>query len=248
MAIDPSSTAFDPRQFDAIYPPGVERHYWNICRNAILTRAVRAAGNGNVLEVGCGKGLVVAHLRAQGIEARGVDLAEVTPLPEVAAHVRTGVDLFDIGTAHFHDVGIVLLLDVIEHIEHPTDFVERIRAHVPSAHTFIFTVPARQELFSNYDEFNRHFLRYDRTTLRRHVDTTGKRNWKASYFFHALYPAAWLVLKWKGARETRYVVPKTVLQRLGHRLLGWIFLVEYSVLPGGVPGTSIIATVSDPHR
>lgn len=248
MASDPSSTAFDPKQFDAIYPPGVERHYWNICRNAILTRAVRAAGQGNVLEVGCGKGLVVAHLRAEGIEARGVDLANVPALPEVSAHVRTGVDLFDIPAEQFTDVGIVLLLDVIEHIEQPAAFVEHIRTHVPSAHTFIFTVPARQELFSNYDEFNRHFLRYDRSTLRKHVDATGKRTWKASYFFHALYPAAWLQLKLKGARETRYVVPVTGLQRAVHRLLGWIFLVDYFLLPAGIPGTSIIATVSDPQR
>lgn len=248
MATDPSSTAFDPAQFDAIYPTGVERHYWNICRNAILTRAVRAAGPGKVLEVGCGKGLVVAHLRAEGIEARGVDLAEVPALPEVAAHVRTGVDLFDIPAHEFTEVGIVLLLDVIEHIEHPTDFVERIRKHVPSAHTFIFTVPARQELFSNYDEFNRHFLRYDRRTLRSHVDPSGSRIWKASYFFHSLYPAAWLQLKLKGARDTRYVVPVTPMQRFVHRLLGLMFLVEYALLPAGIPGTSIIASVSEPQR
>lgn len=245
MAVETTSSAFDEAQFDAIYPLGVERHYWNICRNAVIARAVGNVGPGEILEVGCGKGLVVADLRTRGFDAIGVDLAPVQPVPGMEAWVRTGVDLFDIDPGVFSDVRTVLLLDVIEHVEGPADFVDRIRRHLPQAEAFIFTVPARQELFSNYDAFNRHHLRYDRHTLRKHVDPLAERNWKASYFFHALYPAAWLQLKLKGSRRTWYDVPETPLQRMMHWLLGRLFMLEYRMLPGGVPGTSIIATVRE---
>lgn len=245
MADSVQGTAFDERQFDAIYPDGVELHYWNLCRNEIIAHAVGKAPEGPVLEIGCGKGLVVADLRKRGFEVTGVDLAPVKPLGQVARHVRTGVDLFDIPSAEFKGIRTVLLLDVIEHLEDPVEFLSRVRHHLPSAETFIYTVPACQELFSNYDEFNRHFRRYDLDMLRRHTDPDRTRGWHASYFFHSLYPAAWLQLRLSGARETRYDVPRSTASRAAHRLLGLFFRLEKSLLPSNWKGTSIIATVSE---
>lgn len=245
MAAEAPDTAFDERQFEAIYPAGVERHYWNICRNAIVADAVRSVGPGPVLEVGCGKGLIVADLRARGIDITGVDLAPVDPLEAARDHVRTGVDLFDLDASGLADIRTVLLLDVIEHIEDAAGFVARIRAFLPGVRNFIVTVPARQELFCNYDEFNRHFRRYDLALVRAHLDPGGGRKWKASYFFHALYPAAWMVLRLKGRRETRYHVPVSWTSRMIHRALGAFFRLDHALLPGRWKGTSIIATVSD---
>lgn len=245
MANDPAGTAFDEQQFDAIYPVGVELHYWNRCRNAIIAAAVRQAPPGPVLEVGCGKGLVVADLRKRGFDVTGVDLAPVRPLDEVKDHVRTGVDLFDIPSTGLSNVRTVLLLDVIEHLEDPIGFLARLRGHLPAAATIIFTVPACQELFSNYDEFNRHFRRYDLATLRAHTDANHTRGWKASYFFHTLYPAAWLQLRIVGSREARYHVPRSFFGRLIHRALGIFFRLDHALLPSTWKGTSIIATVTE---
>ncbi|HRF78791.1 MAG TPA: class I SAM-dependent methyltransferase [Flavobacteriales bacterium] len=245
MANDATASAFQEHQFDAIYPPGVERHYWNVARNAIIAEQLRKVDPGQVLEVGCGKGLVVAYLRERGFDVAGVDLATIGVLPEVEEHVRTGVDLFDLDPSRFTITKTVLLLDVIEHLEDPAAFVERIRTFIPSVKTFIFTVPARQELFSNYDEFNRHYRRYDASTLRAHVDPKGARNWRVSYFFHLLYPAAWVQLRLKGARETWYNVPKTGIERFIHNMLGYFFILDHKVFPAHWKGTSLIATVTE---
>lgn len=245
MGAETTGTAFDEQQFEAIYPTGVERHYWNLCRNAIVADAVRSLGKGPVLEVGCGKGLIVADLRRRGIDIIGVDLAPVRPLDEVKAQVRTGVDLFDLDPNSLAHVRTVLLLDVIEHIEDAAAFVERIRIFLPGARNFIVTVPARQELFSNYDEFNRHFRRYDPATLRAHIDPQGLRGWTYSYFFHSLYPVARWVLWLKGRRVTRYDVPRSPLARAVHRILGMVFRLDHALLPAHWKGTSIIATITD---
>ena len=237
-----SDTAFDADQFDAIYPPGVELHYWNRCRNAVIAGFLeRHAPDAPMLEVGCGKGLVVAALRDRGVQIRGVELAAIEPVEEAAPYVQAGVDLFDLDPVRFDDVRTVLLLDVIEHIEDAAGFIDRIRTFLPNVVCIVCTVPARQELFSNYDSFNGHFRRYDLDLLKQHMDPSGTRRWSGSYFFHSLYPAAWLQLRMNGARETRFNVPRSAIACLLHSVLGAAFRLEQRLLPGSWYGTSIIA-------
>ena len=161
MASKPE-TAFDHEQFDTIYPEGVERHYWNRCRNQVIAEHLRRIrAEGPLLEVGCGKGLVVHALRNAGFAITGVELAAVRPILEAAPYVRTATDARQLEVAQRNEVRTILLLDVIEHLEDPVAFLAELRSHFPALRHLLLTVPARQELFSNYDEFNGHFRRYD---------------------------------------------------------------------------------------
>jgi SAM-dependent methyltransferase len=239
-------TAFHSEQFDAIYPPGVERHYWNRCRNRVIAGTLRKIGaHEPMLEVGCGKGLVVAALRAEGFDITGVELAAVEPVEEARPYVRTGLDVFSLPESERRTVRTILLLDVIEHIEDAAVFISAIRDHFPAMEWLVITVPAGQELFSNYDFFNGHFRRYDLDLLRRHADPERNRRFLARYFFHALYPAARMLLKRSGRRKTSFDVPETFVQRSFHALLGGLFHLEYKLLPGSWKGTSIIAAIGN---
>lgn len=239
-----SDTTFDREQFNAIYPEGIERHYWNRCRNRVIVDMLqRIHAKGPVLEVGCGKGLVVAALREEGFDVRGVELAEVEVIPQAREHVATSTDALSMDEDQRRPVRTVLLLDVIEHLEDPVSFIDRIRQAFPALEWILVTVPARQELFSNYDTFNRHFRRYDEQVLHQHLDPTGTREWHWSYFFHALYPAARLLLRIKGGRPPYFSVPAKGFPSLVHRLLGWSFHLEYRTLPAAWKGTSMIAVV-----
>ncbi|MCI1752766.1 MAG: class I SAM-dependent methyltransferase [Flavobacteriales bacterium] len=239
---EPSRTAFNIDQFDAIYPTGVERHYWNQCRNAVILASIRSIGDhGPVLEVGCGKGLVVSYLRAQGLEVTGVELAQVKPLPEVEAHVRTGTDAMKLDVSERALVKTVLLLDVIEHLEDAGAFMQQLRAGFPALRYFVITVPARQELFSNYDTFNGHFRRYDLKLLNEHVADGNATVLRASYFFHALYPAAWIQLRLSGKRSLAFSVPPPGPVSWVHAVIGRLFFLEQRAIPRSCRGTSLIA-------
>lgn len=243
MADNPD-TAFDHEQFDTIYPIGVERHYWNRCRNRVIAEKLRTIGaEGPMLEVGCGKGLVVHALRNAGFDITGVELAAVQPIPEVASYVLTATDARLLDASQRDPVRTILLLDVIEHLEDPVAFLTDLRTHFPSLHHLLFTVPARQELFSSHDRFNNHYRRYAPELLRQHTVLQGDRYLGWSYFFHMLYPAARLQLKFAGDRSVGFSVPAPGPSTWIHTLLGKIFLLDYTLLPKSWKGTSLIAAV-----
>lgn len=239
-----TATAFNIDQFDAIYPLGVERHYWNQCRNAVILDVIRSLGDhGSILEVGCGKGLVVAYLRAQGLDVSGVELAEVEPLPDMNSHVLTGTDALELEKNNRERVTTILLLDVIEHLEDPGVFLRKLRTGFPSLRHFVITVPARQELFSNYDQFNGHFRRYDLPLLNKHVTDGDAAVLKSSYFFHSLYPAARIQLRLAGNRKLAFSVPAPGPASWVHAMIGRLLFIEQKILPGNWKGTSLIAAV-----
>lgn len=247
MAVDAPDSTFDAKQFEAIYPTGVERHYWNRCRNRVIARQLRGIGaQGPMLEIGCGKGLVVADLRRRGFDVSGVELAQVEVIPEAREHVRTGDDVFDLEPGLRATIRTILLLDVIEHLEHPDAFIAGIRKAFPALEWMVYTVPARQELFSNYDRFNNHYRRYDLKLLQNVCLSTGH-----AYGRHRT--SSTCCIQWPGCnrgfsgeRKLRYNVPARGPASMLHALLGASFFAEYLLFPRGWPGTSIfIAAVME---
>ena len=191
------------------------------------------------LEVGCGRGIVVDFLRRSGLDVDGVELAETRP---VCDGITCGTAAGDLPNRADYDG--VLLLDVIEHIDDAVAFLEQMRSDIPHASSLIVAVPARMEIWSNYDERFGHFRRYTRTMLREELTRAGWVPQRVFYGFRPLYPAARLTLAMKGARATAVSAPRTAMQPI-HALIGGALYAE-SMLPlGGVPGTSVFATA---HR
>lgn len=95
----------------------------------------------SVVDVGCGAGAVLAQLRRALPDAKltGYDLA-----PDAgrfwASHSGSGISFFigDFLTATREVYDLALLLDVIEHLPDPFDFLARVRAR---ARQFVFHIP-----------------------------------------------------------------------------------------------------------
>jgi hypothetical protein len=178
-------------------------------------------------------------LRQRGLEVRGVELAPVQALPQVAGHVLTGVDVCDLPAVERARPQGVLLLDVIEHLPDPVAFLRRLRESLPGVQRWLVTVPAHPELWSNYDEFYGHQRRYTAAVLEEQLTAAGLRPLVTRHFFHALYPAARLLLGSGRQRAVKIAAPPA-WQRPLHQALGLGFALESSLLPANWPGTSLM--------
>ena len=71
-------------QYAENYPPGIEHYFWNIARNAIIARALKRGRMDAwpLLDIGCGRGIVVEYLRSRGINCIGC------PRPQPSARSR----------------------------------------------------------------------------------------------------------------------------------------------------------------
>ncbi|NNG17024.1 MAG: methyltransferase domain-containing protein [Gemmatimonadales bacterium] len=235
------TTEFFSEQFDSAYPDGVEYHWWLLARSRIVASAVAAfAGpRSAVLEIGCGRGIVVTSLRDAGIDCSGVELAQVEPIDAAKEHVRVGIDAAALPDAERRRYDTILLLDVIEHLPEPSPFLQEFAGAFPNLSRVIVTVPARQELWSNYDEFYGHYRRYTPELLDALASELGWTLGRTSYFFHLVYLPAWLMIKLKRSRATRITPPRGV-GRLVHRLLSRAMVVDYYVFPRRLVGTSVL--------
>jgi SAM-dependent methyltransferase len=249
-----SDTAFDALQFSLPYAPGVEKHFWNYARNRIIERVLRrisaktSAGATLVLDVGCGPGIVVDYLRRAGLDCHGVELGHPQLRPGLEGHVTIGLDATQLPLALREQVAAILLLDVVEHIEDPGAFLQTLLSAFPRLAHVVMTVPARMELWSNYDEFYGHFLRYSRRTLLLLADTAGLRPLELKYIFIGLYPVMWLLSRFVGKRSLE-AKPPSGLAAFFHLLLGKAFSAEERLpLVGYLPGTSVIGVFSIPDR
>lgn len=239
----PQGEIFTADDYREVYPPGIERHFWNLARNDLVFRWLRPRLGGGELavDVGCGTGMVVNELRRRGLAVRGVELGDAPVIPGAAEFVDTGTDLFELGPRFGPDIRAVLLLDVLEHIGERRQFLARIREELPACRFLLVTVPARMELWSGYDEHWGHNLRYDRPTLEAELSAGGFTPLRCSYFFHWLYLVS-VLMKMAGVAKSRDFAPIRPGSPgdLLHRGLGLVTKLESRLVPGSVAGSSII--------
>src|SRR5215211_1776749 len=83
---------------------------------------------------------------------------------------------------------VVILMDVLEHIENPGHFLEEVKKtnNIDSHTHFFVTVPAFQLLFSNHDQSLGHFKRYTRKELTRLLKLHSFQIQHSGYFFTGL--------------------------------------------------------------
>jgi 2-polyprenyl-3-methyl-5-hydroxy-6-metoxy-1,4-benzoquinol methylase len=236
-------TEYSDEQYQRNYPEGGENHWWPLARGRILRRVLarEVVPDAPMLEIGCGRGFVVRTLRDAGYECFGVELARAEPISGVASYIQTGLEAENLPATERQRYRAILLLDVIEHLPDAEAFLQGVQeAFVNASHVFV-TVPARQELWSNYDEYFGHYRRYSVKMLEQLSKSLGWDLKDARYFFHSPYLPAWLLAKLGRDRQTGLKSPTGVM-KLVHQLVAFGMLADYLVLPGRLYGTSLVAS------
>lgn len=234
-----AGSGYSAQQYEENYPDGVEQSYWNLARNEVIRRGLGDVGV--VLDVGCGRGIVVDYLREHGVDCWGCEVGTPRPITErVAPHLFFGQDATELDSEFAKRVDAVLLLDVLEHLDDPEALLRACRARFSAARRFVVTVPARSELWTNYDDHFGHRRRYDLSSVRELLACLAPSQVAAGYFFHALYPAIRVVAALGRKRTVEVGAPSGRLVRLAHRVLARGFDLDARVLPRWLPGSSIL--------
>lgn len=239
-----SKTAFSEEQYADLYPSGIENSFWHSARNTLILDWLVSNGMAKetLLEIGCGRGIIVQFLRNYGIDCIGCDIAKAPVPPNLVSNVFTATDFRQLPPSLKRRITGVLLCDVIEHIPEKGSLLQSLSNEFPALAHVLITVPARPELWSAWDEHNGHFRRYDLRTLQQEVEQAGFTLIRQRYIFSALY------LPMRILRSKRHTSINSPSRLILHRLLASVLILESRCMPSWLPGTSIIAVCGSSAR
>jgi SAM-dependent methyltransferase len=166
-------------------------HWWWRAREAYIMDALSTLQLGQgaaILDIGCGDGLLFDRLAEIG-EVEGIEMDEASVTAGGRWSDRIRVQPFDESFDPGRTYSLVLLLDVLEHLENPVGCLRRAIELLDPGGTLVLTVPAFRALWTSHDELNHHVTRYTRRDLDEQVQRAGGRLESARYFFHWLAPA-----------------------------------------------------------
>jgi hypothetical protein len=128
------------------------------------------------------------------------------------------------------DCDLVLMMDVLEHVDDDRGLLRHYAAKVPSGAHFLVTVPAFGFLWSGHDVFLEHKRRYRLSEIESAMRDANLKVVRGSYYFGLVFPLAAAVrLAARGETE-----PRSSLKKHGavtNVLLGAICAAELPLFP-----------------
>jgi 2-polyprenyl-3-methyl-5-hydroxy-6-metoxy-1,4-benzoquinol methylase len=227
-------------------------HFWIKRRFEVLRKLARDLGvrGRKTAEIGCGGGLVQQYLeQTYGLSVDGFDLNEAALLRSVAVnHPRYCYNVLDRKPQFAAKYDLLVLFDVLEHIEQEKPFLEAVLFHLKPGGWLLINVPALMSMYSHYDRVVGHQRRYTRKTLAAACSAVGLERVAETYWGLPFLP---LLLARKLWLATKQQEPQTVIRqgykppgRLGNRLLAALGTLER--IPQRLLGSSLMAIYSKP--
>jgi hypothetical protein len=180
----------------------MSRHPWELARfeivNTLLKGIIKNDDNFNILDIGCGDIFFISKLSDIYPKANfyAIDIAFTDEIISNLKDTINGKNIYlfkTLNEANLHlnsPANLVLLLDVVEHIEDDLDFLKALHNNkaISNDTRIMITVPAFQALFCSHDHFLGHYRRYTNGTLLRTINKTGFEKENLGYFFFSLIP------------------------------------------------------------
>lgn len=222
-----------------------ERHWWWRARERFVLETVRRYLAGverrPILDVGCGDGLLFDRLGQFG-EVWGVESDASLVSAGNPHRDRIHVGPFDASYRPGRRYGLVLMLDVIEHLPDPVGALRHAVALLEPDGMLVATVPAFRMLWTTHDVLNHHYTRYTRRSFGALARSAGLHVVRAGYFFHWMFPAKLGVRLLEAARRPRPASPRVPPPWINEPLYLLSRLEQRLLTPLGVPfGSSLLA-------
>ena len=150
-----------------------DTHWWFAGRRMVMQHLVRQVlppSKGlTVVDVGCGTGANIASLAGE------YDCVGIDPSDDAIEFARSRFPGVRFVCGHVPDdlgevmceARLVLLMDVLEHVPDDYEFLSKLMAASAPGTQFLVTVPANPSFWSEHDESNGHYRRYDARASKR---------------------------------------------------------------------------------
>lgn len=166
----------------------IGRHWYYRSKAAALRRAVGRLAPKRLLDVGAGSGFFSRHLLSEtpAESALCVDIGYPADRDDNVAGKPVRYRR-DTGPT---DCDLVLMMDVLEHVDDDRWLVRHYADRVPGGAHFLVTVPAFSFLWSGHDVFLEHKRRYTLPAIETTMRDAGLEIVRGSYYFGFVFPLA----------------------------------------------------------
>lgn len=110
------------------------------------------------------------------------------------------------------DADLVLLMDVLEHVDDDQGLLSDYVSKVPKGTTFLVTVPAFQFMWSEHDEYLEHKRRYTLEGLESVVRRCDLEIQSAGYLYGLVFPLAFLTRIIENLKKSKHIEPRSQLK------------------------------------
>ncbi len=203
----------------------IGHHWYYRSKAAALRRAVGRLAPKRLLDVGAGSGFFSRHLLAE-TGAQSALCVDIGYAADRDDRVGTKPVLYRRDCA-MTDCDLVLMMDVLEHVDDDRGLLRHYAAKVPAGAHFLVTVPAFRFLWSGHDVFLEHKRRYTLSEIEAAMREAGLEVVKGAYYFGLVFPLAAAVrLATRGEPE-----PKSSLKKHGALTNGLLTAICTAELP-----------------
>ena len=163
-------------------------HWYYASKARAMSRMLDGSTPRRIVDVGAGSGFFSRHLlsTSSAREAWCVDISYPCDRDceesQKILRYRRSID--------YVDANLVLLMDVLEHVDDDVGLLREYVKKVPDDSEFLLTVPAFNWLWSSHDDFLEHRRRYTLPQVERVVRAAGLEVRRAFYYFGLVLPLA----------------------------------------------------------
>jgi 2-polyprenyl-3-methyl-5-hydroxy-6-metoxy-1,4-benzoquinol methylase len=177
----------------------INRHPWELSRvkaiKKILRTFIRREHKKRILDIGCGDAFISRNL-LQNKDIQSINCVDIKLNNGQISHLSslTNKISFHNNYRELDSYNLVLLLDILEHIENDIFFLKNIVSKYTEQNGYmLITLPAFQALFGSHDYFLGHYRRYNLNQTERLLRNINLEIVASGFLFFSLLPPRFLM-------------------------------------------------------
>lgn len=184
----------------------VKNHWYYRAKAGAMLFMLKRFSFKKILDVGAGSGFfskyLLSHTLAEMAYCVDTSYAQYFEENEHGKKIEYHVSISNV------EATLVLMMDVLEHVDDDIGLLKNYIEKVPSGSRFLITVPAFRFMWSGHDDFLGHRRRYTLRQLESVVRESGLSVENSCYFFSMIFPIAFIT---RMLQKVKTVVAKSQL-------------------------------------